>query len=93
MDSIADAVVFTVAYLHCREAKEGTLDEDGSAIEHVMAYLSEATTDEENALAAAAERALLEEQSLERPSQAMIGVFSKWMELTLGRDWDGNRRV
>ncbi|TWT40091.1 hypothetical protein [Botrimarina hoheduenensis] len=93
MDSISDAVVYAVAYLHCREAREGILDDDESALEHVMAYLSHATTDEENALAAAAERALLEEQSLERPSRAMIEFLSKWMEAMLGRDWDGNRRL
>jgi hypothetical protein len=58
-----------------------------------MSYLSHVTPEEEDALAAAAERALREEQSLHHPQQDMIEFFENWMEFVFGRDWDGNERA
>ena len=91
MDSIADAIVYAAAYISCRGESEDTGEDDDSAIEHIRAYLSHATSKEEDALAAAAERALKEEQSLHDPEPEMIDFLQSWMELVLGRDWDGNR--
>jgi hypothetical protein len=99
MNSIADALVYAAAYIYCRATESEDSDEDeyldnedDSAIDHIMAYLSQATPEEENALANAAERALAEEKSLNSPKEQMIVVLSKWMELMLDRDWDGNHR-
>lgn len=93
MNSIADALVYAVAHLSCRDAENEDLDnEDDAALGHIMAYLSEVATDEEDALANAAKRALAEERSLITPRQEMIDHFSNWMELMFGRDWEGNDR-
>ena len=93
MNSIADAIVYAAAHIACREEFEDVDDDDGTAINHIMAYLSKATPEEEDAMAAAAERALIEEQSLHHPQQQMIDFFQNWMEHMLGPDWDGNRRA
>lgn len=98
MNSIADALVYAVAYIHCHETEdEESLDdsEDASeaAMSHIMAYLSHASPEEENALAAAANRALEEEQSLYYPQQDMIDFFKRWMEYVLGGDWEENERA
>ena len=37
MDSIADAIVYAVAYIGCREECEDSLDEDDPAMAHIMA--------------------------------------------------------
>lgn len=93
MNSIADALVYAVAYISCRVDEDEDLDnEDGSVVGHIMAYLDHATPDEEDALANAAKRALAEERSLNTPQQEMIDHFSTWMEQLFGRDWDGNDR-
>ena len=88
MDSTADAIVYATAYISCREGNE---DAD-LALEHIRAYLSHATPEEEEALAAAAERAVREEQSLRHPQREMIEFLQSWMEFMFGRDWDGNQR-
>lgn len=94
MDAISDALVYAVAYVSQQsEDVEDWEGEDDSAIAHVMAYLSEATPAEEDALAEAAKRALAEEQSLITPQQEMIELFSSWMEHVFGRDWEGNDRA
>jgi hypothetical protein len=98
VNSIADALVYAVAYINCQETEdEESLDdsEDASeaAMSHIMAYLSHATPEEEDALAAAAKRALMEGQSLYYPQQEMINFFKCWMEYVLGGDWDGNERA
>jgi hypothetical protein len=95
MDSIANAIVYAVAYIHCRDEGEDLVEDedDDSAIAHIMAYLSHATPEEEDALAAAAERALKEEQSLHHPQQDMIEFFESWMEIMFGMDCDGNKRA
>ena len=98
MKSIADALVYAVAYINCHEIEneesfDDTEDASGTAMSHIMAYLSHATPEEEEALAAAAKRALKEEQSLYYPQQEMIDFFERWMEYVLGGDWDGNERA
>jgi len=94
MDSIADALVYAVTHINCRNAGDEDLaNEDDSAVGHIMAYLSEATLGEKNALADAAKRALAEEQSLYTPRQEMIDHFATWMEDIFGRDWNGNDQI
>ena len=94
MHSISDALVYAVTHIRCRDARdEGTANEDDSALGHIMAYLSEATLAEKNALADAAKRALAEEQSLYTPEQEKMDYFATWMEDIFGRDWNGNDHV
>lgn len=94
MKSIADALVYAVSYINCRDAEDEDLAEDGqSAVESITAYLADATAQEQDSLAAAASRALAEEQSLIYPRQEMIDDFSIWMEDMFGEDWVGNKRV
>ena len=95
MKAIADAIVYAAAYIDSRDQRDEFDDDDSdeSAMSHIMAYLSHATPEEEDALAAAAERALKEEQSLHHPQQDMIEFFSQWMEIMCGMDWDGNKRA
>lgn len=93
MNSIADALVYAIAHVACREESEDFESSDDEAMSHIMAYLSDATPDEEEALAAAAERALAEEQSLHYPQQEMIDFFRNWMRCVFGPDWDGNQRA
>lgn len=91
MNSITDALVYAVAHIRCRDASDEYLtDDDDSALGHIMAYLSEATLAERNALADAAKRALAEEQSLYTPRQEMMDYFATWMEDIFGRSWNGN---
>lgn len=93
MSSIADALVYAVAHLSCQDAENEDPDnEEDAALSHIMAYLSELTADEKDALADAAKRALAEERALITPRQEMIDHFSNWMELMFGRDWEGNDR-
>ena len=93
MNSIADALVYAVASIACREECEDSDEYDDAAISHIMAYMSHATPEEEDALAAAAERALTEERSLHHPQQEMIDFFENWMRCMFGPDWDGNQRA
>ena len=95
MKAIADAIVYAAAYIDSRDQREEFDDDDSdeSAVSHIMAYLSHATPVEEDALAAAAERALKEERSLHHPQQDMIEFFSRFMEIMFGMDSDGNERA
>ena len=93
MNSTTNALVYAVAHISCREECEDSDECDDAAISHIMAYLSHATPEEEDALAAAAERALAEEQSLHHPQQEMIDFFKNWMRYVFGPDWDGNQRA
>ena len=94
MQFIADALVYAVSYINCRNADDDDLtDDDVSALESIAAYLADATPQEQDALAAAANRALAEEQSLASPRQELIDDFSTWMEDMFGEEWHGNERV
>ena len=95
MKATADAIVYAAAYIDSRDQREEFDDDDSdeSAVSHIMAYLSHATPVEEDALAAAAERALKEERSLHHPQQDMIEFFSRFMEIMFGMDSDGNERA
>ena len=94
MKSIADALVYAVSYINCRDAEDDDLaDDDVSAVESIAAYLSDATSAEQDALATAAKKALLEEQSLASPRRELIDDFSTWMEGLFGEDWVGNDRT
>jgi hypothetical protein len=72
---------------------EEFLDDDVGALESIGYYLQKATENEKDALAGAAERALKEEKTSQRPRKKFIKAYQKWMENLFGDDaWRGNRR-
>ena len=94
MNSIADALVYSVAYLNCREDEdEDSLDDDVAALESIAACLAAATDAEKDALAAAAKRALAEEQSATSPRENYVRDYENWMEEMFGDEWVGNDRA
>lgn len=96
MEAIADALVYAVSYINCRplEDHESRYDDgDVGALESIAAFLYAATAAEEDALAAAAERALAAEQASPQPRPEFVRDYQRWMEDIFGEGWDGNRRV
>jgi hypothetical protein len=96
MDAITDALVYAVAYINCRplEDHESRYDDgDVGALESIAAFLHTATPAEEDALAAAAERALAAERSAPLARPEFIRDYERWMEDMFGEGWQGNRRV
>ena len=94
MQAIADAV-YAVSYINCRplEDHESRYDDgDVGALESIAAVLA-VTSAEQDALAAAAERALVEELASPRPRPEFVEDFSRWMHDMFGDEWEGNRRV
>jgi hypothetical protein len=96
MDAIADALVYAVSYINCRslEDHESRYDDgDVGALESIAGVLANATPAEQDALAAAARRALSEEQSSPRPRAEFVEDYSRWMTDMFGDEWEGNCRV
>jgi hypothetical protein len=90
MNSIADALVYAVTYISLRESNDDG-DDDVGALESIATILQAATKEEEDALAAAAQRALEAEKNwIARPE--FIKGFSAWMENIIGEGWVGNER-
>jgi len=63
------------------------------ALESIAAFLSDAASEECDALATAAKRALASELSSASPRQTFTDDLSTWMEDMFGDEWDGNDRV
>jgi len=93
MNAIAEALVYAVTYINLRE--DDTEDDEGDdvgALESIAAILQDATEAEKDALAAAAEKALAEEQS-DYPREEVAQDFRTWMEDMFGdEEWKGNHR-
>ena len=93
MKAIADALVRAVAYVNCLpDPTEEHADEDVHLLENMATYLADSTEEERDALAAAAQRALQEEQSGAKRSD-YLRVYASWMDCMFGDGWEGNRRV
>lgn len=95
MNSIADALVYAVSYINCRffeNAQSKYDDEDVGALESIAGFLHNASPAEENALAAAAERALAKERASPQPRLEFVRDYERWMEDMFGEGWLGNRR-
>lgn len=90
MSAIADALVYAVAYIDCRDGED---DDDVGALESIAAFLQETTDAEQDSLAAAAERALAAEKSSTSPREDFVHDFEFWMEEMFGEGWSKNRRV
>jgi hypothetical protein len=96
MEAIADALVYAVAYINCRplEDHESRYDDgDAGALESIAGFLAAATRAEQDALAAAAERALAAELASPQPRPEFVQDYSRWMHDMFGGEWEGNRRV
>jgi hypothetical protein len=90
MKAIADALVYAVTYINLRNA--GDALDDVGALESIAGFLHNASVEEENALAAAAERALAAELTL-APREEFAKNYKTWMEDMFGEAWLGNKRV
>ena len=96
MEAIADALVYAVSYINCRalEDDESRYDDgDVGALESIAGFLANATPAEQDALAAAAERALAEERDSPQPRPEFVEDYSRWMHDMFGDEWEGNRRA
>src|SRR5262245_43063801 len=96
MEAIADALVYAVSYINCRplEDHESRYDDgDVGALESIAGVLYNATPAEQDALAAAAERALAAELGSPQPRPELVRDYSRWMHDMFGDEWDGNRRA
>jgi hypothetical protein len=96
MEALADALVYAVSYINCRslEDTESRYDDgDVGALESIAGFLHNATPAEEDALAAAAKRALAAELAAPLPRPEFVQDYSRWMEDMFGEGWQGNHRV
>ncbi len=96
MQALADALVYAVSYINCRSLEDSASrydDGDVGALESIAAILYNATAEEEDALAAAAERALAEELASAHPRPEFVQDYERWMEDVFGEGWQRNRRV
>jgi hypothetical protein len=95
MNAIADVLVLAVTHINCRgeEGDEELLDEDVPALEGIAFYLSHCTPAEEDALAAAAERAAVAERASRHPNAKVLHDYENWMEEMFVDGWKGNQRV
>ena len=95
LDAITDALVYAVAYINCRPLEDAASrydDGDVSALECIAGFLRDASPAEQDALAAAAERALAAERSSPQPRPEFLRDYERWMEDMFGDGWRGNRR-
>ena len=95
MEKLADAVVYTVAYINTREEGAGACPEDDiTAMESVSHMMQQASDAELDALAAAAKRALAQELAASYRRDAWVETYRTWMEDLFGGDgWIGNDRA
>ena len=94
MKSLADALVYAVAYISVWDDRdEEYLDEDVGALESIATFLEDSTDAERDTLAEAAERALAAEKASSRPREDLLRGYSTWMEDMFGEEWTGNKRV
>ncbi len=94
MEAIARALIYAAAYINRRaeDGDETCFDEDVIALKSIAGRLRHATAEEEDELAAAAERALAEELASSHPQPKFVHDYAHWMEEMLGDGWGGNRR-
>lgn len=94
MKSLSDAVVYAVVFIDLwDDCDEEFLDDDVGALESIAAYLQDASSEEKDALAGAAERALEAEKASNRPRPKFINAYETWMENMFGdEEWQGNQR-
>ena len=92
MEKLADALVFAVSYINCRDedGDETYLDEDVNALESLASIIREATPAEQDALAAAAKRALEGALEAGHPQDSKwVRDYSRWMQDMFVDGWCG----
>lgn len=96
MEKLADALVYAVSYINCRDedGDETYLRDDVKALEWLAHILHQATSEEQDALAAAAKRALAAELAAGAPpTSKWVRDYDTWMHDMFGEGWLGNERV
>jgi hypothetical protein len=96
MKTLADALVYAVTYINLRKDESDEIaQQDVEALESIAGFLQDgATKKEEDALAAAAERALAAELKHRRPRKVFVRDYKHWMEeMFHDGDWVGNKRA
>jgi len=96
MEKLADAVVYAVSYINCRDedGDETYLRDDVKALEWLAHVLQRSTDAEQDALAAAAKRALAAELAGGAPPDSKwVRDYSTWMEDMFVEGWSGNDRA
>jgi hypothetical protein len=96
MERLADAVVYAVSYISCRDedGDETYLRDDVKSLEWLAYILQQSTNAEQDALAAAAKRALAAELAAgAAPDSKWVRDYSTWMEDMFGEGWSGNHRA
>jgi hypothetical protein len=96
MERLADAVVYAVTHINCRdeEGDETYLRDDVKSLEWLAHILQQASESEQDALAAAAKRALAAELAAGAPPDSKwVRDYSTWMEDMFGETWSGNDRA
>ena len=92
MNSLADAIVFAVSYIDSApDPREERLDDDVRALESIADYLSRASSQELDALAAAAIRQAADARKMHDHEAA--AKLDTWMEDMCGDSWVGNVRA
>jgi hypothetical protein len=96
MEKLADAVVFAVTYINCRDEDDDEmyLHDDANALGSLADILQQSTDAEQDALASAAKRRLAAELAAgAAPDSKWVSDYSTWMECMFGEDWSGNDRA
>jgi hypothetical protein len=96
MEKLADAVIYAVSYINCRDEDEDEtyLRDDVKAMEWLAHILQQASDTEQDALAAAAKRALAAELAAGATRDSKwVRDYSTWMEDMFGEGWSGNDRA
>jgi hypothetical protein len=96
MEKLADALVYAISYISCRDedGDETYLRDDVKSLEWLAHILHQATDAEQDALAAAAKRALAAELTAGAPPDSKwVRDYSAWKQDMFGEGWLGNERA
>jgi hypothetical protein len=96
MEILADALVYAISYINCRDedGDETYLRDDVKALGWLAHILHQATDAEQDALAAAARRALAAERNVGAPADSRwVRDYGTWMQDLFGEGWVGNDRA
>jgi hypothetical protein len=94
VEAIANALVYAVTFINCHgdENDDELQDQNVGALESIVAMLRHTTPAEQDALAAAAERALADELTSTQPRPDFVHDYRHWMEEMFVTGWIGNVR-